>query len=270
MPEVIVENSPLGRAKSAAEAGDLQKLNAELPVIAAGANAVQQAADAKDLTDVLDKLGKLGVQVGKIAEDVVVYVGMTQAAIRLLNAILDLSANAVLGSDTETTAFGIFANNEFLPVVIDLSVAIDKQSNGFVILDNSEQIVSASVALSVQNQMFLDSVTLFPKFTAFGIGQDSLDVSLSLRSGDGTGPDKAMFVAESSDTFGVELTRTLAISRSGTSNFAFQLKPAPGVLEYGINGGNVAIMLEVQGMATFKGQSFPINKAVALDMGLSI
>lgn len=270
MPDIFRVDSPLGRAKKAADDGNLPKLNAELPGIAAGANGIKKAADEGSLRDVLDGLDKIGVPVGKIVGDLVVYVGMTQAAIRLINLLLDLTANPFLRSDSKTTTLWMEFNEEEQVVEVDLTASIDKQSEGFVFLDNVERIVSASVTLKTHHQIRLDSVVLRAKFTALGIGQDSLNPSLALNAGDGTGPDQGVISAESNDAFGVTLSKTLRLKRSGTTNFSFNLNPAPGEIAYGLNGGNAAVTLEVAGTAYYQGVKFDINPVTAVDMGLSI
>jgi hypothetical protein len=271
MPDPIRPDSPLGRAKQAAEDGDFDGVQSELPAISEAANGAKASADAGDAAALLKFLEALGVVVGTSLREMVEVLDKIQAAIDLLNAILDLTVGPALKTDTEVTLFPIILPPaELFPLQIELSAEIDKQSRGWVILNNQEEIEKARVSLKTLNGVQLDSVALTCRFTAIGAGQDGLDVGLAYATGDGGGPPAALPVSSSSDAFGFSVEEVFTIIRTGTTKFEFELKPSPGVIKYGLNGANLAVQLEVTGYAMYKGVFVTLVPVVVTDVGVSV
>lgn len=262
--------SPMARMRDAAERGDLNALHSQVVAARRDLSQLRTATEDADIETLLALLEKLGIAAGFVA-DVAGYVALAKASIGLVNGFLGV-AGVFLNNDAQVVAGSLNGDGPVPQLaVVRLSASVSKQSKGLVFLDNVERIDTAEVTFEVLQGPPASLVQLSVVLRAFGIGQDSLTAALAFdedRSNGDAAPNAD--VATTIDVAGLEATQISDLQRTRTTRFTVALDPAPGVVEYGINGANVAVVLEATGVATFTAGTVQLPMVRAIDLGISI
>lgn len=266
----LIPNSPITRMLDAAQRGDLQALQFE--VVAMRGPILQLTTASDDVTPegLLDALVELGIVTGRVAADISQYIALARAGIRLTNAVLGFS-NVFANSDREKTVAVLRGEAGIATLVeIDLTAKLRKENKGFAILDNVEEIREALVGVEVRQGPPVSQLDLIVTLTAFGIGQDEMTAPLKVINGSGDGPPDPVATTNEVDLLGSTIVQRSIFVRTGTEGLSISLEPAPGQIDYGLNGANVGLLLEVEGVATYPFGRVVLQPARALELGLSI
>ena len=267
----MIPGSPITRMRDAAVRGDLAALHFQAVAMRGPLQVLKTADDNSDVDKVIDALEKLGISAGRLVADITRYISLAKSAIDLTNALLGFS-NAFLGDDNTTTVTAFPGEAGVAPtlVAIDLSARVRKENKGLVILDNTEAIQEATVGASVQRGPAVQSLILTVTLSAFGFGQDQMTAPLRVVNGSGNGPAAPEPVTQDIDRAGTAIVQRSVFQRFNTSGLSIALTPAPGQIDYGLNGANVALLLEVEGTALTQFGAVGLRPARALALGLSI
>ena len=87
------KGSPLEDMRVAAKESDTKGLQKSVPKVAKGVNEMEEAANNGDLQKVIDIAVELGLDIGEIGVAILKYVGMAQAAIKLINTVAELATS---------------------------------------------------------------------------------------------------------------------------------------------------------------------------------
>ncbi len=265
----LIPGSPIARMRDAALKGDVDALRFQSVAMRDAMVELRAAADETAIDRIVGALERLGVDAGKLVGRVTAYISLAQSAIDLINALLGFS-NAFTGVDTVTST-GVFAGELGVQIVaVQHRVEVRKEHKGFVIGDNDEDILRARMQLDVVQGPPASSVSLALTLRAFGVGQDRMTAPLMITAGDDNGRPAPDQTATQIDTAGTEIRQVSGFVRSGVQSLTIDLSPAPGSIVYGLNGANVALLLEASGVAQFPFGAVPLRFARAIDVGLSI
>jgi hypothetical protein len=267
----FIPGSPIARMHDAAARGDVDTLRVQLVAMRADMVQLRAASESPDVETIIKILERIGVDAARLAADATAYVRLAIAAINLLNGVLGI-ANVFLNSDKEV-ATGVLVGDDagVQLAVVSLQADVAKENKGFVLFDNVEAIRRAEVTFTVEQGPPATQLLLTVTLRALGVGQDTMTAPLRLIRGDGAGsPTPAAPILNTVDAAGVQINQISTFTRAGTTSLTIGLDPAPGSIDYGINGANLALVLEASGVATFPNGIVQLPTVQAIDLGLSV
>lgn len=266
----IIPGGFLDRMRDIAMRADLSALRAQTVAMRPMILQLRAASDDTDVEGIIQALEQLGVGVGRLTGDIFAYVRVAQAGIDLINALFGLS-NAFTASDTALSTFVTrLGAGEFQVISTRLTAKVMKEHKGFVIGDNNERIDRARIEFEVTEGPPPSRLILFATLRAFGIGQDAMQapMQVQVQGSDGTG-DPSPAPRETIDRLGTEINQVRVFERNNVSKLAIDLNGGMGQIDYGLNGANVALVLQVSGLAAYSFGVRPLREVTAFDIGLS-
>ena len=213
----------------------------------------------------------IGVGADVFASKVLPYVVLAKAGVDLINGYLE-----VYSADRResTLEFPFPYPSEIEPgavTLLKLTAQVKKQVRGLDFLDNEdaiEQLVVSFQSVAPDGRPRPVDTDTVVTVTAIGLLQDKLELVLRA-GGSGTGDAVPGSELSRSDTAGTELERVGAFHRSGTTEWKIDLGPGDNLVEYGLNGLSLALVVDVLCVVRLPdGTAFPM-KTVAEDWGLS-